>query len=41
MRKSLHDPIIPINIESDEKDGVKNIKSEVISFLAQFSDIQL
>ena len=41
MRKSLHDPIIPINIESDEKDGVKNIKSEVIRFLAQFSDIQL
>lgn len=41
MRKSLHDPQIPINIESDKKDGVKAIKKEVISFLKNFEYLKL
>ena len=32
MRKSLHDPMIPINIESDIVDGTKKIKLEVVNF---------
>ena len=41
MRKSLHDPMIPINIESDIVDGTKKIKLEVVNFLSQFENIQV
>ena len=41
MRKSLHDPMIPINIESDIINGTKKIKKEVLNFLSQFKNIQV
>ena len=41
MRKSLHDPMIPVNIESDIVDGTKKIKLEVVNFLSQFENIQV
>ncbi|TWU40932.1 phosphohexomutase domain-containing protein [Novipirellula artificiosorum] len=41
MRKSLHDPQIPINIESDVSGGVAVMAKRVCSFLADFADLQL
>ena len=35
LRLSLHDPILPLNIESDSAGGVKRIARELAPFLAQ------
>ncbi len=36
LRLSLHDPVMPINIESDTKGGVEIIKNEIMSFLKDY-----
>jgi phosphomannomutase len=41
VRKSLHDPKIPINIESDHPGGVALLEAEVRAFLATFDGLQL
>lgn len=39
IRKSLHDPIMPLNIESSTKGGTKIILQHLSRFLSQFSDL--
>lgn len=41
LRKSLHDPQMPINIESDNAGGVEPLKAIVVEFLAQFDGLKL
>lgn len=41
MRLSLHDPVIPINIESDIEGGVKNIASKLVDFLRNKSYLDI
>ncbi len=41
VRMSLHDPIIPINIEADVKGGVDIIKNKLRAILEEFSDLDL
>ena len=36
LRLSLHDPILPLNIESDSEGGVKKIAVELADFLKQY-----
>ena len=36
LRLSLHDPILPLNIESDEEGGVKEIAKELCAFLKDY-----
>ena len=36
LRLSLHDPLLPLNIESDEAGGVKAIARELVPFLQRF-----
>ena len=40
MRLSLHDPVIPLNIESEISGGVKQIAEEINVFLKNFSNIK-
>lgn len=40
MRMSLHDPVIPLNIESDEAGGIKLIAENLLDFLRSFSNIK-
>ena len=39
LRMSLHDPLMPLNIESDTRGGVKTIASELASFLLGCDDL--
>ena len=39
LRMSLHDPLMPLNIESDSEGGVKVIARELYPFLAQFDKL--
>ncbi|MFC1766096.1 phosphomannomutase/phosphoglucomutase [Planctomycetota bacterium] len=41
VRKSLHDPQIPINIESDEPGGVASLALKVRTFLSDFSGLSI
>ncbi len=41
LRMSLHDPLLPLNIESDEKGGAKKIAAELIGFLSEFPALEL
>ena len=41
VRKSLHDPQIPINIESDAQGGVAALEEKVRTFLAGFEGLKL
>ena len=41
IRKSLHDPQMPINIESDEAGGVEPLAEKVRGFLATFAGLKL
>ena len=41
LRLSVHDPILPLNIESDSLGGVDIIKEKVMSFLKTHSGIKL
>ncbi len=35
LRLSLHDPILPLNVESDEAGGLRRIARELAPFLAE------
>ena len=39
LRMSLHDPLMPLNVESDSAGGVKVIMRELYPFLAQFDKL--
>jgi phosphomannomutase len=41
LRLSLHDPVIPLNIESDVKGGVSQISSRLLEFLKGFESLEL
>ena len=41
LRKSLHDPILPLNIESNSPGGVKKIKSILTPFLEKYYHLNL
>lgn len=41
LRKSLHDPIMPLNIESNSKDGCEIIASILRNFLKQYTMLDL
>ncbi len=41
LRKSLHDPILPLNIESNAGGGCKKILSTIVKLLSEFQDIDL
>lgn len=41
LRKSLHDPLLPLNIEADEEGGTGTISRAVYGFLRNYSDLDL
>ena len=41
VRMSLHDPVIPINVESDQKGGARRIADQLYGFLAGFDQLEL
>ncbi|WHH60300.1 phosphomannomutase/phosphoglucomutase [Petroclostridium sp. X23] len=41
LRLSLHDPLMPLNIESREPGGIKTILSELIKFLSMYPEIDV
>lgn len=41
LRKSLHDPVLPLNIESEESGGVARIAARIRDFLAPFDALEL
>ena len=41
VRMSLHDPILPINVESDEKGGCKKIAADLYTFLKNYDFLDL
>ncbi|MBR8537774.1 phosphoglucomutase [Carboxylicivirga sediminis] len=41
LRLSLHDPVIPLNIESDNEGGVEQIACQLLSFFENFSELDL
>ena len=40
LRLSLHDPLLPLNIESDEKGGAKKIAKELTEFLSAYDKLE-
>ena len=41
MRMSLHENILPINIESSQKEGAKIMARELLEFLSQYPSLDL
>ena len=41
VRMSLHDPVIPINVESDSEGGAKIIADKLYAFLTGFEALEL
>jgi phosphomannomutase len=41
LRKSLHDPVLPLNIESDDPGGVARIAARLKIFLSKFDQLDL
>lgn len=41
LRLSLHDPVLPLNIESDEKDGIIIMVSKLIDFFKSFDKLDI
>ena len=41
LRLSLHDPLVPLNIESDSIGGVQIIVDKLLPFFKQFLDLDL
>lgn len=39
LRMSLHDPLLPLNIESDSKDGVRQIVNKLMPFLSKYDKL--
>ena len=41
LRKSLHDPLMPLNVESNDKGGCKEILSRLMPILKAFVNLDL
>ena len=41
VRMSLHDPVIPINVESDAEGGAVKIADALYAFLTRFEALEL
>lgn len=41
LRKSLHDPVLPLNIESTNEGGISAVLPMIRSYLEQFEDVDL
>jgi phosphomannomutase len=41
LRLSLHDPVLPLNIESNEPGGVQKIAEELFEFFRRFDNLDL
>lgn len=41
LRMSLHDPLMPLNIESDVPRGVEGIAGELLPFLMRFDGLDI
>ena len=41
LRLSVHDPIMPLNIESDSVGGAKRIAEEIFGFLSEFESLDV
>lgn len=41
LRKSLHDPILPMNMASDSEGGCEKIKAEMAEFLTKYDELDL
>ena len=41
LRKSLHDPVLPLNIESDEEGGVARVMPMIYEFLSRYEGVVL
>lgn len=41
LRKSLHDPVMPLNIESEDVGGIAKIAARMQAFLSQFDSLDL
>lgn len=41
LRKSLHDPIMPLNVESDKDGGVDEIRQTLKTFLCKFENLDI
>ena len=41
LRLSVHDPIMPMNLESDRKDGVKDMLTEIKPFFERFTSLDI
>ncbi len=41
LRLSLHDPVLPLNIESDQADGVNAIKQRLLSFFKTVTQLDI
>lgn len=41
LRMSLHDPILPMNMASDEAGGCEKVSGIMLNFLKQYSELQL
>ena len=41
LRKSLHDPILPLNLESDVREGCRKIADTLRAFLADYPDLDI
>ena len=39
LRLSLHDPLLPLNVESDEVGGAKKIAKELIKFIKNYKEL--
>ncbi|MBO7214288.1 MAG: phosphomannomutase/phosphoglucomutase, partial [Clostridia bacterium] len=40
LRLSLHDPLLPLNIESDEVGGAKKIAKEIAEFISGYDKLE-
>lgn len=38
---SLHEPVLPLNVESDSIGGVNNILDKLIPFIEKYSELDL
>ncbi|MBQ1353105.1 MAG: hypothetical protein IIY39_03975, partial [Firmicutes bacterium] len=41
LRKSLHDPLLPLNVESSAKGGCRKIYEFLYGFLSQYEELDL
>jgi phosphomannomutase len=41
LRMSLHDPLMPLNIESNSEGGVKKIAEQLLPFLKKYEKLNI